>query len=111
MGVVPGRLGLGSSLMDLKSIIAKAKGFASKNPDKVRQGIDKAEAVVNEKTGNKYADQVKKGADAVEDQLGVNDTPNNTPTAPNGTSGGTGTGEAPSQPTPPTGPQAPTQQG
>lgn len=57
--------------MDLNKIIAKAKEFAGKNPDKVRDGIDKAEAVVNEKTGGKYSDQIKKGADAVEDQLGV----------------------------------------
>lgn len=57
--------------MDFKNINAKAKDFAGKNPDKVRDGIDKAEAVVNEKTGGKYSDQIKKGADAVEGQLGV----------------------------------------
>lgn len=93
--------------MDLKSIIAKAKSFASKNPDKVRQGIDKAEAVVNEKTGNKYSDQVSKGADAVEDQLGVDANPNNTPNAPKDG----GTADAPTQPAPPADGQAPTQQG
>lgn len=59
--------------MDFKSIIAKAKDFAGKNPDKVRGGIDKAESVINEKTGNKYADKVKQGGDALEDQLGVPD--------------------------------------
>jgi hypothetical protein len=57
--------------MDFNKIIAKAKEFAGKNPDKVRQGIDKAEAVVNQKTGGKYSDQIKKGADAVEGQLGI----------------------------------------
>lgn len=57
--------------MDLNSIVQQAKDFAGKNPDKVREGIDKVEAMVNEKTGNNYADQVKHGADAVEGQLGV----------------------------------------
>ncbi|MBD2759464.1 antitoxin [Yimella sp. cx-573] len=68
--------------MDFKSIIAKAKDFAGKNPDKVRGGIDKAEAVVNEKTGNRYADKVKQGADAVEGQLGLPKQDAGTPQAP-----------------------------
>ncbi|GAB3581102.1 antitoxin [Calidifontibacter terrae] len=57
--------------MDLNSLISKAKDFARKNPDKVRQGVDKAETIVNEKTGGKFADQIHKGGDAVEGQLGV----------------------------------------
>lgn len=61
--------------MNFTSIIAKAKNYAAKNPDKVRDGIDKAEAAVNAKTGNKYAGKVRQGADALEDQLGVPDAP------------------------------------
>lgn len=47
--------------MNFTSIIAKAKNYAAKNPDKVRDGIDKAEAAVNAKTGNKYAGKVRQG--------------------------------------------------
>lgn len=59
--------------MDFNSLINKAKDFARKNPDKVRQGLDRAENMANERTGGKYADQIKKGGDAVETQLGVPD--------------------------------------
>ncbi|SEW30601.1 MT0933-like antitoxin protein [Austwickia chelonae] len=57
--------------MDFSSLVNKAKGFAQDNPDKVRAGLDKVEDVVNERTGGKYADQVAKGAGAVENALGV----------------------------------------
>ena len=39
--------------------------------DKVRDGVDKVEELVNRKTGGKYADQVAKGAVAAENALGV----------------------------------------
>ena len=55
--------------MDFKNIIAKAKDFAGKNPDKVRDGIDKAEAVVNEKTGGKYSDKIQQGQEKAKDAL------------------------------------------
>ena len=91
--------------MDFKNIIAKAKDFAGKNPDKVRDGIDKAEAVVDEKTGGKYSAQVDQAGDWVEGQLGLPNNTNNpaepaTPVDPEAT---------PVDPDAPTDPMMPTQ--
>ncbi|MCA0438773.1 MAG: antitoxin [Actinobacteria bacterium] len=58
-------------MVDVKGLIDKAKAFARSNPDKVRDGVDKVEELVNRKTGGKYADQVAKGAAAAENALGV----------------------------------------
>lgn len=48
----------------------KAKQFASKNPDKVKQGLDKAGDAVNERTDGKYADKIDKATDVASDKLG-----------------------------------------
>lgn len=40
------------------SFLDKAKQFASKNPDKVDQAINKAGDAIDAKTGNKYQSQV-----------------------------------------------------
>lgn len=58
-------------MVDFGGLINKAKSFASKNPGRVRAGLDKVEGVVNDRTGGKYADQIAKGAGAVENALGV----------------------------------------
>ncbi|APT91537.1 hypothetical protein CSPHI_11825 [Corynebacterium sphenisci DSM 44792] len=48
----------------------KAKQFASENPDKVKQGLDKAADAVNERTGGKYADKIDKATEVASDKLG-----------------------------------------
>ncbi len=58
-------------MVDFGGLMKKAKDLAGKNPEKVRAGLDKVETVVNDRTGGKYADQVAKGAGAVENALGV----------------------------------------
>lgn len=58
-------------MVDFNQILQKVKEFARKNPDKVRDGIDKAEDVANAKTGGKYDTQVRSAGDQVEKQLGV----------------------------------------
>ncbi|MGH3265866.1 MAG: antitoxin [Trebonia sp.] len=59
---------------DFKALINKAKGLAGKHPDQVSKGVDKAEEFAEGKLGHKYDDQIKKGGDMVEGQLGVHDT-------------------------------------
>ncbi|MBB2891928.1 antitoxin [Flexivirga oryzae] len=58
-------------MVDFSSLVQKAKDFARKNPDKVREGVSKAEDVVDEKTGGKYESQVNAAGEQVEKQLGV----------------------------------------
>ncbi|MDO5732099.1 antitoxin [Corynebacterium sphenisci] len=48
----------------------KARQFASKNPDKVKQGLEKAGDAINERTGGKYADAIDKATDVAADTLG-----------------------------------------
>ena len=52
-------------------IFDKAKDFASNNPDKVGQGIDKAGDMIDEKTGGKYTSQVDQGQDFARGQFGA----------------------------------------
>jgi len=51
----------------------KASEFASENPDKVSDGIEKGGDFVDDKTGGQYADQVDKGQDFAQDQFGGGD--------------------------------------
>ena len=55
----------------MSSWIDKAKDFIKGNPDKARDALEKAEDVVNERTGGKYAEQVDKGSDMVGEKLGL----------------------------------------
>jgi hypothetical protein len=57
----------------MNSFFDKAKDLIHKNPDKAEEALDKAENVVNEKTGNKYTSQVEAGADKIGDALGIPD--------------------------------------
>ena len=51
--------------------INKAKDFLKGHPDQVGQGLDKAEEMLNEKTGGRYAEQVDSGGDQVREALGL----------------------------------------
>jgi len=53
--------------MGIGDFIKKAKDLAGKNKDKVNQGIDKVGDIVDEKTDDKYADQVDKGQEVAKD--------------------------------------------
>lgn len=55
----------------MNDFLNKAKDMAGEHSDQVKQGIDKGEAFANEKTGDKYSEQVEKGGDAVEKGLGL----------------------------------------
>ena len=62
--------------MDFNNKVDEAKKLAGEHPDQAKEAFDKAEGVVDERTGRKYGDQIKKGEEALEAQLGL------PPTAP-----------------------------
>ena len=51
--------------------IDKAKDFIKGHPEQARDALEKAEDLVNERTGGKYSEQVDQGSDALGDQLGL----------------------------------------
>ncbi len=62
--------------MDFNEILDEAKKLAGEHPDQAKSALDKAEGLLDERTGGKFADQIKKGGDALEGQLGLPpDTP------------------------------------
>lgn len=62
--------------MDFNEMVNDAKKLASEHPDQAKAALDKGEGLIDERTGGKFADQVKQGGDAVEGQLNLPpDTP------------------------------------
>ena len=51
--------------------IAKAKALAEKNKDKIAAGVNKATGVIDEKTGGKHTDKLKKVDDAAQKYAGT----------------------------------------
>ena len=64
--------------MDFNEIVDKAKKLAGEHPEQAKQALEKAEGILDERTGGKFSDQITKGGDAVEGQLGL---PADNPTA------------------------------
>lgn len=52
-------------------IVGQARRYASQNPDKVEQGLDRVGDAVNRRTGGKHAGAVTKARDAVGKALGT----------------------------------------
>jgi len=50
-------------------LLDKIKGMASKNADKVSDGMDKAVDMAKDKTGGKFDGAIDKAADMAEDEL------------------------------------------
>lgn len=48
----------------------KAEELAKEHPDQVNEGLDKAGEFLNEKTGNKFGDQIEQGENFAREQLG-----------------------------------------
>ena len=65
-------MGLGDKIGELAQ---KAQEMAGKHPDKVEQGIEKAEGYADERTGGKHSDLIDKGADQLKRRLGEQDPP------------------------------------
>ena len=55
--------------MGIGDFVDKAKDLAADNADKVKEGIDSAADLVDDKTGGKYSGQVDTGADAAKDAV------------------------------------------
>ena len=53
--------------MGIGDFIDKAKDMMSGNKDKVKDGVEKAADMADEKTGGKFSDQVDKGEEAAKD--------------------------------------------
>ncbi|MEU5840664.1 antitoxin [Rhodococcus sp. NPDC047139] len=88
----------------VRGIVNKGKDFASRNPDKVENFIDKTGDQVDKRTGGKYAQHVDKAQDAARKHLGDpgNPAPGTRP-GPGGQSGPEGGPGPEAQP----GPQQP----
>jgi hypothetical protein len=52
----------------------KAKDFADDHDKQVDQGIEKAGDQIDDRTGNKHAEQVDKGVDQAQERTGTGDT-------------------------------------
>jgi MT0933-like antitoxin protein len=53
----------------LGDLAGKAEELAQEHPDQVKQGVEKAGQVADEKTGGKYTDQIDKAEQAAEQHL------------------------------------------
>ena len=51
------------------SIVDKVKQMLGQNPDKARQGVERAGDMIDERTGGKYADKVDKAQQKAGDYL------------------------------------------
>ena len=61
-------------LMDeAKELAEKAKDLAEGHEDQAKAALEKAGDLIDEKTGDKYQDQVDKGQELIEDKLGLDD--------------------------------------
>jgi hypothetical protein len=58
----------------LDDAAAKAKDLADQHDEQVDDAIEKAGDLVDEKTGDKYADKVDQGQDFLQDKTGAGDT-------------------------------------
>ncbi|WP_138841812.1 antitoxin [Rhodococcus pyridinivorans] len=59
----------------VKGLVNKGKDYASKNPDKADQFIEKVGDQVDGRTGGKYTQHVDKAQDAARQHLGTTDNP------------------------------------
>ncbi len=55
------------------SFLDKAKDFADQHDEQVDQGLDKAGEQIDERTGNKYSEQIDKGVGQAQQRTGDND--------------------------------------
>lgn len=55
--------------MGVGDFVDKAKDMAAENKDKVKEGIDKAGDLVDDKTGGEHSEHVDKGQEAAKDYV------------------------------------------
>lgn len=54
-----------------KDALGKVEDLAQKNPEKVKDGIEKAKDVLSDKTGGKYDAKIDAAAEKITDKLGL----------------------------------------
>jgi hypothetical protein len=97
--------------MSNESFFDKVKDFITGHPEQADQGLDKAEEMLDERTGGQYTEQIAQGDDVVRERLGLPDDeatvpePGDPPSVPGDPTPTPGT--APEPPTVPT-PAVPT---
>ncbi|GGM73194.1 hypothetical protein GCM10012275_49770 [Longimycelium tulufanense] len=57
------------------SILDKLKELVTGREQQVKEGVDKAADIADEKTGGKYTDQIDTARDKIGEQLGGNEPP------------------------------------
>lgn len=55
----------------LGGFIEKGKELISEHPDQAKEGLEKLEGILDERTGGKYTDQLKQGEKMVSGQFGL----------------------------------------
>lgn len=58
----------------MSDFMEKAKDMASQHDDKVDQGMERAGDMADERTGDKYGEQIDKGVDMGQERTGSGDT-------------------------------------
>ena len=56
-------------MSEFGDLAGKAEELAQEHPDQVKQGLEKAGQVADEKTGGQYTDQIDKAEQAAEQRL------------------------------------------
>jgi hypothetical protein len=56
------------------SFMDRAKDFADDHDEQVDQGIEKAGDLIDDRTGNRYSEQIDKGTDQAQERSGAGDT-------------------------------------
>ena len=59
--------------MSNESFFDKVKDFITGHPEQADQGLDKAEEMLDERTGGQYTEQIAQGDDVVRERLGLPD--------------------------------------
>jgi hypothetical protein len=62
-----GMMGIGENLRDLAN---KAQEVAREHPEQTEQVLNKAEHIVDDRTGGKHSEQLNKGAEELKRRLG-----------------------------------------
>ena len=56
-------------MSEFRDLAGKAEELAQEHPDQVKQGLEKAGQVADEKTGGQHTDQIDKAEQAAEQRL------------------------------------------
>jgi hypothetical protein len=61
----------GNDVVDFNEMVDEAKQLAADHPDQAKIVLDKAEGILDERTGGQFTDHIHQGGDALEGKLGL----------------------------------------